>query len=770
MANLFSTNLPLQLTSFIGREREIADVKRLLGTTRLLTLTGAGGCGKTRLALHVAENLLDAFPDGVWFVDLAPLSDPTLISQTIASIFDLHESAETTAINLLKNYLHIKNLLIVLDNCEHLIAACAQLSDTLLRACPDLKILATSREALNIAGEISFRVPSLTLTDLQNLPPVETLAHYESIQLFGERASAANHDFQLTQTNAPSVAQICQHLDGMPLAIELAAVRVKALSVEEIAARLDDRFRLLTTGSRTAPTRQQTLRAAIDWSYALLSEPEQILLRRLSVFAGGWTLEAAKAVCSGEGIDAKSVLGLQSQLVDKSMAMAEERGGTSRYRMLETIHQYACEKLADAGEADAWQIRHLHFFSRLGENAELGLHSAEQSEWLDRLEAELNNLRTAMAQALEGKAIEAGLQLASSLRSFWYMRGYLSEGSEWLKRMLSESESVSPRLKAKAFCVSATLARNQGELGRASAFGEQSLVLYRQLGDERGIADALNELGVTAHQGGDRVRAVNLLQTSLNLYREIGFTWGVAYTLLWLADVQMRLEEVERAVKLWTESLALFQELGDTWGSAFALGGLGDAARRRGDYEQATKVFRESLALHLKLNHKADVPFLLESLALVAVALKDSRRAALLFGSAETLRQEITVPLSPSYEADYAPLIAQARAQLGAESFAAAWAEGRILTLEQVIAEVEQPIALPGSAPTSLPTKFPFELTTREVQVLRLLAKGLTDPEIAEQLVLSKRTVHAHLRSIYSKLNVTTRSAATRAAIENKII
>ncbi len=390
------TNLPLQLTSFIGREREITEAKRLLAATRLLTLTGAGGCGKTRLALQVASKLLDAFPDGVWFVDLAPLSDPALVPQTVASVFDLHETAETPFINILQNYFHTKNLLLVLDNCEHLIQACAELCNTLLRACPDLKILATSREALNIAGETAFRVPSLALPDPQQLPPLEILSQYDSIRLFIERAQAARSDFQLSDANARAISQICQRLDGIPLAIELATARVKALSLDQIAAHLGDHFRLLTGGSRTAALRQQTLRATMDWSYELLSEQEKILLRRLSVFAGGWSLEAAEFIAR----DGYSVIDTQSRLVDQSLVLAREtEDGAVGYHLLEPIRQYAQDKLLESGEVEQVRSRHLDFFLKFAEDAKPKLHSAEQLKLLNRRRTEYENLRAALEWA-----------------------------------------------------------------------------------------------------------------------------------------------------------------------------------------------------------------------------------------------------------------------------------------------------------------------------------------------------------------------------------
>ncbi len=765
--DMFSTNLPLQLTSFIGREREIAEIKRLLSVTRLLTLTGSGGCGKTRLALQVAADLLETFNDGVWLVELAPLSDPALVPQTVGLVLQVLGSTTLDDTDAISSYLREKNALLVLDNCEHLVEASAHLADTLLRTCPNTRLLATSREPFNITGETCFRVPSLALPDAQPLPPLKALAQCESIQLFRERAQAAKPDFQLTNGNASAITQICARLDGMPLAIELAAARVRTLGIEQIAARLDDRFRLLTGGSRTALPRQQTLRATIDWSHDLLSEPERMLFRRLSVFAGGWMLEAAEVVCAGDGGEAGDVLDLLSRLIDKSLVIVEEQESGVRYRFLETIRQYAREKLVEARETEQWQTRHLDFYLRLAEQAEPRLRSGEQFQWLTRLEWEHDNLRVALAWALEEKKFEAGLQLASALAQFWYLRGYLMEGSEWLRRMLTEANDASPWIRAKAFCVAGILAHSRRELEQARALGEQSLMLFRQLADQRGIADAQSVLGVTAHKVGDPAQAIDLLEDSLRRYREMGLQWDVASTLLWLADTWLRQADHGRAADLWAESLALFREMADDWGIAFALGGLGDVARQQGQFDRAIELFIESLALHRKLDHKLDIPYLLEALAFVAVALRRARQAACLLGAAEQCRQVTGSPLPTSYQADYASMLAEARSQISESEFVQAWTEGRALTIDQAIAEANKLTIKP--LPPPAPLDLSAGLTAREVEVLRLLANGLSNQQIADQLVLSKRTVHAHLRSIYSKLNVTTRGAATRAAMEQKL-
>src|SRR5579884_1061615 len=439
-----TTNLPVQLTSFIGREKEMEEIKRLLSRTRLLTLTGSGGCGKTRLAAQVGADLLADFADGVWLVELAAIADPALVPQTVASTLGIREEPGQRLLETLQQHLKPKSLLLLLDNCEHLSAACAQLAETLLQACPNLRILASSREALGIAGELAYRVPSLSLPELPRLPSAEAalvpaLARCEATRLFVERAALSYPGFALTEQNAPAVAQVCVRLDGIPLAIELAAARIKVLSADQIAARLDDRFRLLTGGSRTALPRQQTLRALIDWSYDLLSEAERTLLRRLSVFAGGWTLEAAEAVCSADALH------LLTSLVDKSLAVYEEQAGEARYRLLETVREYARDRLLESGEMEEVRERHFAFFLRMAEEIEPKLTGLEQAAWLDRLEGEYDNLRAASGWALSAaEGAQAGLRLAGALWRFWEIRGHIDEGRGRLKNALDRPDAREP--------------------------------------------------------------------------------------------------------------------------------------------------------------------------------------------------------------------------------------------------------------------------------------------------------------------------------------
>ena len=576
-----TNNLPIPLTRFIGREKEIAEVMRLLDLpgfgnleglhgTRLLTLTGAGGSGKTRLALEVARDLLDAFPDGVWLIEFASLSDATLVPQTVASIFDLHQASNP--IDVLTEYLRAKAVLLVLDNCEHLIHACAKLAETLLTHCPAVKILATSREPLNIAGETTFRVPSLALPNLQSLPPLESFAQFEAVRLFTERAQAAQSAFQLTDANKPAIAQICTRLDGMPLALELAAARVKTMAAEEIAARLDDRFRLLTTGSRTAPTRQQTLRAAMDWSYALLSAQEQTVLDRLSVFAGGWTLEAAEAICA----DVPDVLDWLSHLVDKSLVIVEMRNGATRYRMLETIRQYARKKLIESGERESVQNRHLEYFMELAEEAEPKLIGAEQMTWYIRLDSELDNLRTALDWSSSEDRVEKGLRLGGALDRFWLTRGYWNEAYQRLNGLLKVKGADKRNLaRGKALGVAGVFANMAGAAEISRRLYEESISILRELG-AKGRPWLESALGRYAHSLliHDLATARTHAEETAQLSRESGNIPDLAQALIVLGSVANRKCDFTAALQCFGECRALYQEIGDRRGVSAAIANL----------------------------------------------------------------------------------------------------------------------------------------------------------------------------------------------------
>src|SRR5215216_666932 len=527
--DIFTHNLPIQLTSFIGREKEIVEVKRELLGDRFVTLTGPGGTGKTRLALQVGAELLELFPDGVWLVELASLSDSILVPQTVAAVLGIRESAGRPILTLLTDYLRNKELLLILDNCEHLLSSSAQLVTSLLQACPYLCILATSRESLNIPGEFSFRVPSLSIPEMRHLPSLAELTQYESVQLFIERAEIMQPGFALTDTNAPAITQICQRLDGIPLAIELAVARVKVMPLEQVTARLDNRFRLLTGGSRTALPRHQTLRALIDWSHDLLSKAERTLLRRLSVFAGGWTLEAAEAICAGERLERDEVLDLLTQLVNKSLVISDhESEAEARYRLLETIRQYARERLVEAGGGEKVRDRHLAYYLKFAERTEPELRGPHQIAWLDRLEKEVDNLRAALEWALDVN-VEAGLRMASALLWFWHIRSGKSEGIDWLERALSaavrewDSAPLPPTralIRGKALNAVGSLMVMHGSSERGRELSEESLELHQKLGSsgQQGIAYALWNLAQAAANDEDIERAKTLSEKSLRLF------------------------------------------------------------------------------------------------------------------------------------------------------------------------------------------------------------------------------------------------------------
>jgi non-specific serine/threonine protein kinase len=689
-------SLPAQLTSFIGREREMAEVKHLLNATRLLTLTGSGGCGKTRLALEVASGLTEEYEDGVWLVELAALSDADLIPQAVSSALGVREVPGRPLTEVLSDHLRSKRLLLVMDNCEHLIRACATVIERLLRSCPSLKVLATSREALGIGGETAWRVPSLSLPDSKSLGSMgeSELRKYEAISLFLDRSAAAHPSFKATGRNAQAVAQICCRLDGIPLAIELAAARVKGLSAEQIASRLDDRFRLLTGGSRTALPRQQTLRATMDWSYELLSEAERVLLNRLSVFVGGWTLPAAEAVAGDtEGVSTSprrpaialaDVLGLLMRLVDKSLVVVEQEG-ESRYGLLETVRQYGRDKLVESGDEERVRGRHLDFFLRLAEEAEPELKGPEQVAWLNRLEAEHDNLRAALEWSLKSGRAEGGLRLAGALWWFWFVHGYLSEGREWLEEALSKGGSAPEAVRAKALCGAGALAWIRCDYAAATARLEESAEIFRKIGDKWGITIPLDILGLMAYLQGDYDRAMALGEESLALCKELGDKRGTAHSLRVLGLVTVSRGDYSRAKELCEESLALFLELGDRRGISLPTIILGRVAYYQSDYVRATALYNESLTLLRELGDKWYIAQCLEGLAEVARSQGGAERATRLFGAAEALRQAIGVPLPPSDRAEYDRSLAALRSGLGEEVFAKVWGEGRRMTMEEIV-------------------------------------------------------------------------------------
>src|SRR5579859_381976 len=633
-------NLPSQLTTFIGREDAIAEGRRLLGSARLMTLTGAGGSGKSRLALEIATRVLGDFPDGVWLVQLAPLADPTLVPRAIAAVLGVPEQPGRPILDTLQAYLRARTTLLVLDNCEHLITACAQCAQDLIEACPNLRLLATSREALDVAGELILEVPPLAAPADHHALPIDVLAGYEAVQLFVDRAGAALPGFALTASNALAVTQVCRALDGMPLAIEMAAARVKLLQVEQITERLNDRFQLLTDGRRTALPRHQTLAAVMDWSYDLLSEPERTLLRRLAVFAGGWTLEAAEAVCSDMdegrttpqllvGADVKDeiksngsihssgevftrahdagapvihpsdVLDLLTGLVNKSLVVVlRQSGQETRYACLETIRQYALAKLTASDDAAVTRRRHARYFSSLAETIQPRLWTGEEPRWLDRISAELDNFRAAVAWCYSAVGdVEEGLRLASALWLFWETRGPIPEGRTWLEMGLVRADAVSRPVRIKAVIRAGELAQAAGDFLAAAKHFEAGLRTSRTTGDPLGEAWCLWGLGYVAWQHRDDDTAHALASESLAIFRKSGDDFGMAYVLYLLGIVDRARGDLEAAQAHYAECLRLWQHLEDDPGVAMVTMNLGHLARARGDDAQARAYYDQALVL-----------------------------------------------------------------------------------------------------------------------------------------------------------------------------
>ena len=838
--------LPAQFTSFIGREREMAEVKRLLNSARLVTLTGAGGCGKTRLALRVASDLREAYADGVCWVDLAPLADPTLLPHAVAKALNTGERSGRALLDVVLDALHARCLLLVLDNCEHLALSCAELVHDVLCEAPHIRILATSREPLTVLGEMLFPVAPLAL------PPESqgtNIAAYDAVRLFVERAQGVLPGFNLNADNALAVAEICRRLDGIPLAIELASGRVNVLAVEQIAARLDDRFALLTTAQHGVPSHHSTLRAALDWSYTTLSTAEQSLLRRLSVFTGGCTLEAIEQVCAGEGLAAEQILQGLSSLVNKSLVVAETlQQREARYRMLETIRQYARDRLRELPEEQVMRDRHLDYFLQFAEKIEPRLHGPDQKTWLDSLDRDHDNLRAALEWSLGEGRVEQGLRLAAALTWFWELRTYWIEARRLVKTLLSQPEA-SPRtlVRAKALLAIATMAgwggsnrperpcaqeliaiaREHGAAGKrvlayglaayshmdfqedplgAIAITDEGLEVARWLDDEWLMAFLLMLRGWYLRLVKDFDAALSAMEESLEYFRAVGdpfFSMSISFTI---GVVHLDKGDLAIARNQFEQILPIARELGDRRGIASLLGGLGDIERRRGRYDQAKRYYREFLEVAREIGEKSLIAastinlaavalhendlntarfFLAEDLAILrdfgpwqtkkavhfiailALAEKNTRCAIQLFAFSDGLFRQ-----GRFWQGDVVErtrCLALARDQVDEETYSAAWAEGSALALEQAIAIAEQCTLAPSPSPASTMPHDPRALTPREIEVLRLVAAGLSDAQVAAQLVISRRTVSTHLTAIYGKLGVASRSAATRCALEQHL-
>jgi predicted ATPase/predicted Ser/Thr protein kinase len=738
------TNIPVQRTGFVGREKEVAAAKELLlrQDVRLVTVTGPGGIGKTRLAVEVASGLIERFPGGIHFVPLSPLSDPGLIASVIVQTLGIREVGGQSALEILNENLQDSlraPMLLLLDNFEHLVQAAPTVAEILVMGA-NLKILVTSRAALHVYGEHEFPVPPLALPDPRSMPPVEVLSQYPAVALFVQRAIAAKPDFELNRENASAVTEICARLDGLPLAIELAAARVKVLSPSSLLTRLASRLQLLTGGARDLPRRQQTLRAAMDWSYDLLNAAEQKLFRRLSVFVGGCNLEGVEAVCDTKGDLNLDLLDGMASMVDKSLVQqVKQAEGESRFLMLETIREYALEKLQASGERASTKRAHAAYCLVLAEEEATEPSGVQGTEWLERFALEHDNFRAGLEWLTETGDADWGLRLGTALFRFWEIREYLAEGRDRLGRLLKLAGAAAPtKARTRALFAAGVLAGEQGDYASAETLISESQNIARQLGDNTGVAVSLNALAVFARDRGSVTKARALFEESLALWRELGDLKAVARALSNLANVVKLQGEYDRARSLYAECLsifrglgdrtgvgwslnyqgdvardqgdsaaartlyeqclAIFRELGDRWGIAGTLADLGSLAREQRNYSGAHSLYRESVKTFQELEHKRGIARLLECFACSAAAQLEAERSLRLAGAAAALRQSIGAPLTPAEQAKLEAILDPARLSLTNTAGATAWLEGWALPVEKAIEEALMPEAASSSS------------------------------------------------------------------------
>jgi predicted ATPase/DNA-binding CsgD family transcriptional regulator len=764
-------NLPAEVTSFVGRRHELTGIRRMLVTSRLVTLTGAGGVGKTRLAQRAGLDLRRAFADGVWLVELAELRDPDLVAVTVADALGVREESVSPGAPALATFLAAQQALLILDNCEHLVAACADLAETLLRACPGLRILVTSRQALRIAGEATLTVHPLSVPEPDTTCTPADLSRYESASLLVERATAVLPGFTVTEANCATVSALCQALEGMPLAIELAVARLRVLTLEEILDRLTDRYKLLTAGARNAPARQQTLRALIDWSWDLCSEQERTLWSRLSVFSGGLELDAAEHVGGDETLPADAILDLVASLVEKSVVARTGDGPRARYRMLEVIREYGAARLADAGEQDRVARRHCAWFARLAAYGDTHWVSPGQATLIMRLRDEQANLRVALEYAVTAGPPETALRLAADLQNHWFVRGFLSEGRHWLDRALA---MPAPRhwTRVKALRVAAWIACVQSDPARAEALLSDARSLALSLPPSPELAFIALIEGNIAMFGGDHAKALPLFEQALARFRQLGSLSGEMWTLSVLGMV--RGLSAAGPAEGYRDLIAcrdLAVANGEVWWRSFVLWALSVLRWLAGDIQGAAEAAKESLEVgRMVVDEQFSVGLALETLGWVAATERRDQRAALLLGAAERVWQAMHASLAAfrGMQAFHEQSMTTVRLRLGDRAFDAAFRRGTELsTVEAVTTALERAAsagvpaprtAPPDATPAPDPRLAELGLTRREREVITLVAQGLSNREIAARLVVAQRTAEGHVEKILSKLGFTSRA------------
>ncbi len=754
-------NLPAEMTSFVGRRKELTEAKRLLTAGRMVTFTGPGGVGKTRLSLRVAAEMSRTFPDGAWMVDLAPLGAGELLAETVAGTLGCPNQGGLSA---LADYLQNKRLLMVLDNCEHLVAECAALSTKLLEMAPDLRILATSRQALHVSGEHLLEVPPLSVPDAGEDASPEAEVTSEAVNLFADRVAAILPGFTVSAGNSLAVTRLCRRLDGIPLAIELAAVPMRALSVEQILDRLDDRFRLLTKGSRVGVPRQQTLRALVDWSHDLCSPQERLLWERLSVFSGGCDLEAAEHVCSGDGIAAEIVLDVVTELVDKSILLRKEHDSGVRYEMLETLRQYGWERLVESGQETTRRQRHRDWCRDLAARAEAEWFGERQMDWLVRIRPEQANVRAALEFCLsEPGEAWAALEIAGAMWSHRLSWSSPSEGHHWLEQAL-KLEPAPSVARAKALWVEAWLLLLRGDTIAAKPLLEESCMLAERLGDQAQLAGVVHITGFAALLAGDLPQAFTLLEEALARHRALGRP-GQSWVALFQLAMAAVLNDDPRAAALCQEALDLCRQEKAEWSLSYALWIAGLERWRRGDPSTGVNMLRDSVRLKLLCNDHLGMAQCLEGLAWIAADHKPDKRAAELLGAANMVWRSIgtSLPglghLAPSHDRCEDRL----RRSLGDEAFTTAFGRGSELTLDRAVAFALDEKSAKETGRAQARSDVASVLTRREREIAKLVAQGLSNKQIAETLVIAQRTAEGHVENILSKLSFNSRSQIAKA-------